>query len=121
MTISDSLDLILTDKKEFITESQKHLSEKEINFGFGAKAMTLNSILLEAKSPRIIDFISIDTEGAELSVLSGIDFETFIFRYLVIETRDKERISKYLETFGYRLKERLSHHDYIYENIKYIT
>ena len=46
----------------------------------------MNSLLFKSNAPKIIDFLSLDTEGAEFEVLGGIDFQKFKFRYLLIET-----------------------------------
>ena len=74
MMISDSLSLDIDNHDEFIVSAADHLSPGESTFIFGAKSATLNLLLLEASAPRLIDFLSLDVEGAELDVLKGIDF-----------------------------------------------
>ncbi len=52
-----------------------------------AIAMTtrsLTSILDEAKAPRRIDFLSIDTNGAELDILNSLDFDRYDVRAICV-------------------------------------
>jgi FkbM family methyltransferase len=50
-------------------------------------ARTVSSLLTEFDYPKIVDYFSLDVEGAELSVLQGIDFNTHIFRVICLETK----------------------------------
>jgi FkbM family methyltransferase len=115
MTISDSLDLDLLDKEDFVKSGAKHLLPGEITFEFGAKSATLNSLLIKSGAPRVIDFLSLDVEGAELPVLKGVDFNAFKFKYLLIECRNICELESFLNPFGYYLKEKFSHHDYLFK------
>ena len=55
-------------------------------FYFKAKTMTMNSILIKSKAPKLIDLLSLDTEGAEFEVLKGVNFKEFNFRFILVET-----------------------------------
>lgn len=95
---------------------RKKRGEKKIEvINFFSKARTLTSILNEAKAPKNIDFFSLDVEGAEVEVLKGIDFKIYKFKYLLIETRNLGKLKKFLNKKKYILKDKLSHHDYIFE------
>lgn len=118
MSISNNLDLDLINKKNHIQEAKKHLKSNEIVFSFGAKSRTLNDILDEAKAPRVIDFLSLDVEGAELEVLKGVDFEKYKFKYLLIEVRDLKRMQSFLKKHKYFLLDQLSYHDYLFKYSK---
>jgi hypothetical protein len=76
----------------------------------------LNSILLEANAPKLIDFLSLDVEGSEIEVLKGVDHEIFRFRYPPIECRDITRLSDYLRGVHYRLVEKFNEHNYLFAN-----
>lgn len=115
MTISDNLNLDIKDKQEFIESGNFHLLPGEKTFEFGAKAATLNSILIESNAPENIDFLALDVEGAELPVLQGLDFNKFRFKYMLIECRDIDNLSNFLLPFGYVFKEKFSYHDYLFE------
>jgi FkbM family methyltransferase len=72
-----------------------------------SQARTLNSILVEANSPKRISLISIDVEGAELEVLKGLDFERWLVRYILIETDVDSTAYKFLEEKNYKLIEKI--------------
>ena len=60
-----------------------------------------------------IDFISIDTEGTELDVIKGIDFDSFNVMLLVIENNyDDTKISEYLNQLGYIRDQRYKINDF---------
>ena len=72
-------------------KQKQHLSKPEVyrgetNFTFLAPTRTLNSILVEVNAPFDIDFLSLDTEGAEFEVLNGIDFKKYKFKFMLIES-----------------------------------
>jgi len=115
MSVADNLPSDLKDKNNHIKRGTAHLPNNNYNFSFGSEPKTLTKILDEAEAPRIIDFLSLDVEGAELAVLSGLNFNKYKFKYMLIECRDKNKIKKFLKNFGYELKDNLSHHDYLFE------
>ena len=79
--------------------------------------MTLNSILIEAKSPKTIDLLSIDVEGVELEILKGVNHSEFRFKFICIESRQFEAISQYLLEQQYVFIRALSSHDYLFQDI----
>lgn len=81
---------------------------------FGARVMTLTSVLESSNSPNNIDFISLDVEGSELAVLSGLDFDRYRIKYLLVECRNFHRLESFLKQFGYKFLEKLSYHDYLF-------
>ena len=115
MTISENLDLDLENKEAHIQAGEKHLTEKDRVFSFGSVAATLNSLLEKANAPSVIDFISLDVEGAELEVLKGINFDQFSFKYMLIEVRDLKRVEGFLKNHSYVLEKKFSAHDYLFK------
>ncbi len=115
MTISDNLDLDIGDHDKFVESGEQFLKEGESPFIFGAKSATLNSLLKEAKAPYLIDFLSLDVEGAELDVLKGLDFNKYNFRYMVIECRDIDKMIAYLAEFNYSLVKKITIRDYLFK------
>lgn len=94
---------------------KQFLNPTDDNFVFGALAKPLNSILIEAKAPHLIDLLSLDVEGAEIEVLKGIDHEQFRFKFMCIESRSIDKITAYLTAVGYQFVEQLSAHDYLFK------
>ncbi len=107
MSFSANLDIDLIDKK-------KHMTNTKEKIQFGALGRTITSILDESLAPKEIDFISLDVEGAELDVLKGFDFNRYSFKYLLVESKNIDRVEVYLKEKNYFLKEKLTHHDYLF-------
>lgn len=72
----------------------------------------LQSILDECNLQHI-NFFSLDTEGYELNILKGIDFNKTTFDYILIEiyTHQYADIVSYLETKGYDVMKCLSNYN----------
>ncbi len=85
-------------------------------FIFETHALTLNSILIEAKSPSCIDLLSIDVEGVELEILKGVNHSRFRFKFICVESRQFEAIRQYLFEQDYVFVESLSSHDYLFQD-----
>ena len=115
MTIPTNLESDIKDKFNHANFSNTMRNEKEDVVEFYAKAKTLNSILLDSKAPKVIDFLSIDVEGSELEILKGIDFDNFKFKYILIECRDIDIISNFLSKKHYTLLKQITHHDYLFK------
>jgi len=81
---------------------------------FYAPARTISDVIDECELPSHVDFMSLDVEGAELSVLQGFDFERHTLGHLLVETRDVSIIADFLSDFGYRQTEQISGHDYLF-------
>ena len=115
MTMSENLDLDLVDKDIHINLAKKYLKNEETIFSFGSLAKPLNKILEDADAPELIDFLSLDVEGAELEVLKGINFNQFKFKFILIEVRDYDRICQFLNKNKYYLEQKFSSHDYLFK------
>lgn len=114
MSTAIGLESDIDNPKGHAEKGKIHLQGPEENFTFGAVARPLNDLLIEAHAPAMMDFLSLDVEGAEIEVLKGIDHERFRFRFLCIESRSNEYLQYYLKSRGYKFLEMLSTHDYIY-------
>lgn len=67
---------------------------------------TLNNILKKNNAPKFIDFLSIDTDGSEIDVLLGIDFEEYSFDKIIVEHNQSiEPIVNILTDAGYKFIE----------------
>jgi FkbM family methyltransferase len=94
---------------------KKFLDKFEKNFIFGARATTLNDLMVKSKSPKLIDLLSLDVEGTELSVLKGINYKMYSFKYILIETKQFNKIKNFLIKKNYLFLKKLSHHDYLFK------
>ena len=112
------LDSDITDPVAHAAEGRKFLGEFEENVVFGGLARPLNDILIDAKSPPQIDFLSLDVEGAEIEVLKGINHDEYRFMYMLIENRSIDKLNNYLEPLDYGYVEKFSHWDYLYKNLR---
>ncbi|GAA5124088.1 hypothetical protein GCM10023212_23390 [Luteolibacter yonseiensis] len=93
-------------------DSDNHKDKRQAYADNGNTAIlttiSLHDFLVEHRAPRIIDYLSIDTEGSEFSILETFPFERWDIRYLTIEhnfTAQREKIRKLLESRGYRCQE----------------
>ncbi len=57
---------------------------------------TLDNILKKYNSPQHINYISIDTEGSELEILKGIDFNRYLVDIISVEHNQTLRNDRYL-------------------------
>jgi FkbM family methyltransferase len=72
---------------------------------YQVKTVSLIDLLQENHAPAFIDYLSIDTEGSELSILSAFDFSKFKFRVITVEhnfSKNRLKIKALLEENGYR-------------------
>lgn len=79
--------------------------------------------ILSAEGIGVVDYLSIDVEGHELSVLEGIDFQHVEFRVITIENNaggshrfGDPRIRQLLKSEGFRYYARIEGLDDIYVN-----
>ncbi|HEX4095319.1 MAG TPA: FkbM family methyltransferase [Caulobacteraceae bacterium] len=79
------------------------------------QSISLNDLLLQNGAPKTIDFLSIDTEGSELTILESFDFDRWDVRALTVEhnfTAARDQLQQLLEARGYHRKfERFSRGD----------
>ncbi|MDJ0877227.1 MAG: FkbM family methyltransferase [Halieaceae bacterium] len=116
MSVSKSLPLDLDYSSTYLHNARAIQDINSQDMSFGAPARTLTSLLDEAQAPTTIDFLSLDVEGAEMAVLGGIDFSRYRFQFLLVECRDLAPLQSFLEGVGYRLEEKLTHHDYLFSS-----
>lgn len=65
------------------------------------KSRTLDSLLNE-NNIKTVDYLSIDTEGSELNVLKGIDFNAFDISIISVENNGyNDNVREYLEKYNY--------------------
>ena len=95
----------------------KGLDNDESNIGASEvvklKTMPLERVLSEHHAPNIIDYLSIDVEGAEERILADFDFNKYMFRCITIE-RPTELLKKLFDSHGYVLIKEVAELDCFY-------
>ena len=74
---------------------------------YPVQTVSLNDLLGQFSAPRVIDFLSVDTEGTEFEILSNLDFSRYRFTTIVCEhnfRKDRKDIKRLLESHGYERK-----------------
>tara|TARA_B100001094_G_C18120883_1_gene766783 strand:- start:190 stop:1563 length:1374 start_codon:yes stop_codon:yes gene_type:complete len=96
---------------EFATSNTHNKMWKDTVNNFKTKKVqvrTPEDVLGEANIPSIIDYMSLDVEGAEMSVLESFPFDKYCIRYSTIETnndKNKERkMEKLMKNRGYKFE-----------------
>jgi FkbM family methyltransferase len=72
---------------------------------------TLSELIDETPFSQL-DFMSIDVEGAELEVLKGLDLDRHMPRWLLVETKHPDDVTRLLAGHA-ELVTKLTHHDYL--------
>ncbi|MEP2717966.1 FkbM family methyltransferase [Pseudophaeobacter sp.] len=82
---------------------------------YDVETISLNDLLESHKAPSHIDYMSVDTEGSELDILSAVDFSRWSFGCLTIEHNfapPRDGIHRLLTANGYtRIWENISRFD----------
>lgn len=95
----------------------QHIDE---TYTIDVPARTLEAVVDDVKSkPAKIDFLSLDVEGYELSVLKGLNLNKYTPTYLLLEDLfDNQELHGYISSY-YSLVEMFSDHDYFYKSRVY--
>ena len=73
-----------------------------------ATTTSLIDLLNQMEAPTIIDYLSIDTEGSELTILEGLDWSRYQFRCITVEhnfSKQRQAIQMILNAQGYEHQE----------------
>lgn len=96
---------------ERLVEAHEHIINN--SYKVEVEVETLPNILEIAKYPTKIDFISVDTEGTELDVLKGFDFDRYDVSLFVVENNyDDAEIGEFMATKGYVRDQRYKINDF---------
>lgn len=72
---------------------------------YTVESISLDSLLEESGAPRVIGYLSIDTEGSEFEILRAFDFSKYCFELISVEhnfTPNEKLIDELLLDQGYR-------------------
>jgi FkbM family methyltransferase len=87
-------------------ENDQNASLRETNYEtIEVQTVSLNDLLSQHNAPHHIDYLSIDTEGSELSILTNFDFSKHIIDIISVEhnyiEENKTNIFELLSSKGY--------------------
>lgn len=69
------------------------------------ESLSLNDLLIKHDSPIEIDYLSVDTEGSEYSILANLNFDRYKFRFISVEhnfSDQRENIYQLLTSHSYK-------------------
>ncbi len=72
---------------------------------YQVETISLKDLLAKYNAPKIIDYLSIDTEGTEFEILNAFDFSEYRFNVITVEhnfTSNREKIFDLLSRNGYK-------------------
>ena len=88
--------------------ANKRNAYKNIGQTIKVRTTTLNDLLEDAKVPKVIDYISLDTEGSEYEILKAFDFKRWKVWLWTIEhnfTDQRALIFELMSANGYKRRE----------------
>ena len=95
--------------------SDSHSSARRNGTQYQVRTISLLDLLKKYEAPKIIDYLSIDTEGSEYEILENFDFDGYCFRVVTCEhnhTAAREKLFKLFSSYGYkRVHQEISNFD----------
>jgi FkbM family methyltransferase len=107
----------LSTLSDFVSEGiHGSLRENSTSDVYEVSTISLADLLRKYNAPKIIDYLSIDTEGSELDILASFDFDSYEITLLTVEHNynnlQRESIFTLLTNAGYERKYvEISHQD----------
>jgi hypothetical protein len=85
----------------------EHAKTRTSGTKYPVTTRSLLDLLKKYDAPKVIDYLSIDTEGSEFEILNAFDFDAYQFRVITCEhnyTPMREKIYDLLTSKGYKRK-----------------
>lgn len=89
---------------DLFSKADKHSNSRKSGKKYEVRTISLLDLLRKHDAPRVIDYLSIDTEGSEFEILSAFDFNEYDIRIITCEhnyTENREKIFDLLTENGY--------------------
>ena len=89
------------------SDTDKHKKSRKSGKRYTVETIALLDLLDKFEAPKLIDYLSIDTEGSEYEILKNFDFDKYKFRVITCEhnyTSKREKIFDLLTKNGYARK-----------------
>jgi len=104
---------VLGGMKDTIDPDDRHEAESTL---YDFTTVTMTDLLDKNHAPAVLDFVSIDVEGAEVLVLQGFDFKKYCIQFMTIEHNGYEPlrsdIRENMEAAGHKYAGRDGFDDY---------
>ena len=84
-----------------------HADTRKDGERYAVQTISLVDLLDHWRAPRMIDYLSIDTEGSEFDILSSFDFAAYDIRLITVEhnhTDKRQELFDLLTSKGYQRK-----------------
>lgn len=90
--------------------SDMHRKSRNHGKSYKVSTISLLDLLRKHDAPKVIDYLSLDTEGSELEILEAFDFSQYLIKVITVEhnyTNNRDKIYDLLTSHGYvrRLEE----------------
>ena len=92
---------------DYFSDKDDHMNSRKIGKKYLVKTLSLEHLLKKYDAPKLIDYLSIDTEGSEYTILKNFEFKNYKFKIITVEhnfTNQREKIYKLLTQKGYTRK-----------------
>ena len=89
------------------SKSDQFSKDRRTGKKYHVNTISLLDLLNKYKAPKIIDYLSIDTEGSEWEILKAFDFQSYKFRVITCEhnfSAKRRLILNLLSSHGYKRK-----------------
>jgi FkbM family methyltransferase len=93
---------------KMFSKNDNHEELRKNSKEYIVKTISLIDMLKKHNSPKIIDYLSIDTEGSEFEILKKFDFNSYKFNFISCEhnynSSIRKKINNLLTENGYKIK-----------------
>ncbi len=102
-------------------QEDNHYDKRLLGNEYQVETISLNDLLAEYNAPKMIDYLSLDTEGSEFEILKFFDFSRYSINFISVEhnfvTDQRLLINQLLENNGFvKILEKYSSFDDWYIN-----
>lgn len=104
ITFSEVKEKSLSTINQF-SNADEHSNARKNSEDYSVETISLVGLLKKHNAPRVIDYLSIDTEGSEFEILNAFDFEMYDIRIITCEhnhTENRKLIHELLLRKGYQ-------------------
>ena len=116
MSFGKNLESDIQDINGFCSIGMRCLPKGEKRYFFDSESITLQKAMTLSNAPKLIDFFSLDVEGAEIEVLKGINFKEYKFKFILVESRNLDKTKEFLINKNYSFVKSFSNLDFLFKS-----